>query len=41
MHSLFKASLERNQLPYMLIEGNHSERMKAAVAKIDALRKKY
>lgn len=37
MHRLFKTSLDKNHLPYMLLEGNQSKRMEAAVAKIDSL----
>lgn len=40
MHLLFKNSLEENNLPYMLLEGNEEERLKKAVKKIKELRGK-
>ncbi len=40
MHQFFKASLEKNGLPYTLLKGSHSERLQSALKKIKQLQKK-
>lgn len=37
MHQLFKQSLEENNLSYLLLKGNKTERLKKAIEKVDEL----
>lgn len=37
MHQLFRKSLDKNDLPYLLLKGSKKERLKKAVEKVDEL----
>src|SRR5699024_5784567 len=38
MHQLFKTSLEDNNLPFMVLKGNPTERLRKAIREIDRLK---